>query len=153
MQGGFRRYRSTSSSRLASVGSGYTNTPSPTNINGTTINYQTNGANTNVNILNFFPAQRQSGLSGRSSNATSTNYPVGGDFGTEASNRVTTPGAPRFQINNLVAATISSQQTNFYVIQGTILRLISPTNATTNSLTIQKDCQFEYYGGNWRQLY
>ena len=143
---------------MANVGSGYTSTPSPTNINGTSINYLTNvtGAVTNVNILNFFPAQRQSGLTGRITNTTFVDNQVLGGLGgggVTASNRITTPGAPQFEINSLGATTIPNQQTNFYVIQGTILRLISPTNVTTNSSTIQKDCQFEYYGGNWRQLY
>jgi hypothetical protein len=139
---------------MATNGSGYSNVPSPININGTTINYQTNGVSTNVQILNYFPAQRQSGLTSRTTNSSSTNNPVGGTiYTTQASNRVTTPGAPQFGINSLGATTIANQQTNFYVIQGTTLRLISPTNATTNSSTIQKDCQFEYYGGNWRQLY
>ena len=131
-------------------GSGYASVPSPTNINGTTINYLTNGLTTNVFILNFFPAQRQSGLTGRDTNSSFTTNQV--DLG-NATNRITTPGAPQFEINSLGATTIPSQQTNFYVIQGTTLRLISPPNATTNSSTIQKDCQFEYYGGNWRQLY
>lgn len=137
---------------MATNGSGYTSVPSPTNINGTTINYLTNVTNgvTNVNILNFFPAQRQSGLTGRDTNSSFTINQV--DLG-NATNRITTPGAPQFGINSLGATTISNQQTNFYVIQGTTLRLISPPNATTNSSTIQKDCQFEYYGGNWRQLY
>ena len=140
---------------MANNGSGYTSVPSPTNTNGTTINYLTNvtGAVTNVNILNFFPAQRQSGLTGRITNTTFVTNPVLGGGGVNASNRITIPGAPQFEINSLGATTIPSQQTNFYVIQGTILRLISPTNVTTNSSTIQKDCQFEYYGGNWRQLY
>jgi prepilin-type N-terminal cleavage/methylation domain-containing protein len=137
---------------MANVGSGYTSVPSPTNINGTTINYLTNVTNgvTNVNILNFFPAQRQSGLTGRDTNSSFTINQV--DLG-NATNRITTPGAPQFEINSLGATTIPNQQTNFYVIQGTTLRLISPPNVTTNSSTIQKDCQFEYYGGNWRQLY
>jgi prepilin-type N-terminal cleavage/methylation domain-containing protein len=146
---------------MASVGSGYISTPSPTNINGTTINYLTNVTAavppvTNVSILNYFPAQRQSGLPGRTTNTTLvTNQVLGGlgAGGVNASNRITTPGAPQFGINSLGATTIANQQTNFYVIQGTTLRLISPPNATTNSSTIQKDCQFEYYGGNWRQLY
>jgi prepilin-type N-terminal cleavage/methylation domain-containing protein len=140
---------------MANPGSGYTSTPSPTNINGTTINYLTNvtGAVTNVNILNFFPAQRQSGLTGRNTNTTLVTNEVFGGGGLNASNRITTPGAPQFEINSLGATTIPNQQTNFYVIQGTTLRLISPPNVTTNSSTIQKDCQFEYYGGNWRQLY
>jgi len=140
---------------MANVGSGYTSPPSPTNINGTTINYQTNvtGAVTNVNILNFFPAQRQSGLTGRFTNTILETNEVFGGGGLNASNRITTPGAPQFEINSLGATTIPNQQTNFYVIQGTTLRLISPPNVTTNSSTIQKDCQFEYYGGNWRQLY
>lgn len=134
---------------MATNGSGYSNVPSPININGTTINYQTN-ATGSVSILNFFPAQRQSGLTGRDTNSSFTINQV--DLG-NATNRITTPGAPQFGINSLGATTISNQQTNFYVIQGTTLRLISPPNATTNSSTIQKDCQFEYYGGNWRQLY
>jgi len=140
---------------MDNVGSGYTSTPSPTNINGTTINYLTNvtGAVTNVNILNFFPAQRRSGLTGRTTNTTLVTNEVFGGGGLYASNRITTPGAPQFEINSLGATTIPNQQTNFYVIQGTTLRLISPPNVTTNSSTIQKDCQFEYYGGNWRQLY
>ncbi len=135
---------------MATNGSGYTSVPSPTNINGTTISYQTNGANTNVSILNFLPAQRQSGLTGRDTNSSFTTNQVGSG---NATNRITTPGAPQFEINSLGATTIPNQQTNFYVIQGTTLRLISPPNTTTNSSTIQKDCQFEYYGGNWRQLY
>jgi hypothetical protein len=140
---------------MANVGSGYTSPPSPTNINGTTINYLTNvtDAVTNVNILNFFPAQRQSGLTGRNTDTTFKTNQVYGGGGINASNKITTPGAPQFEINSLGPTTIPSQQTNFYLIQGTILRLISPPNATTNSSTIQKDCQFEYYGGNWRQLY
>ena len=140
---------------MATNGSGYSNVPSPININGTTINYQTNGPNSNVSILNFFPAQRQSGLSNRTTSQTAVTNQIAGTPPptTFASNRITTPGAPQFGINSLGAITISNQQTNFYVIQGTTLRLISPTNATTNSSTIQKDCQFEYYGGNWRQLY
>jgi hypothetical protein len=133
-------------------GTVYTSPPSATNINGTTINYATN-ASAGVYILSYFPAQRQSGLTSRTTNSYPTTNPVGGSYTTEASNRVTTPGAPQFEINSLGATTISNLQTNFYVIQGTILRLISPTNVTTNSSTIQKDCQFEYYGGNWRQLY
>ena len=138
---------------MANVGSGYSNVPSPININGTTINYLTNGANTNVSILNFFPAQRQSGLNNRATNQTATVNQVDGASTTFASNRITTPGAPQFGIGANAVITIPNQQTNFYVIQGTTLRLISPPNVTTNSSTIQKDCQFEYYGGNWRQLY
>jgi len=138
---------------MANVGSGYSNVPSPININGTTINYLTNGANTNVSILNFFPAQRQSGLNNRATNQTATVNQVDGASTTFASNRITTPGAPQFGIGTNAVITIPNQQTNFYVIQGTTLRLISPPNVTTNSSTIQKDCQFEYYGGNWRQLY
>jgi hypothetical protein len=134
---------------MATNGSGYSNVPSPININGTTINYQTN-ATGSVSILNFFPAQRRSGLTGRDTNSSFTTNQV--DLG-NATNRITTPGAPQFQINDFAANTISNQQTNFYMFQGTTLRLISPPNATTNSSTIQKDCQFEYYGGNWRQLY
>jgi hypothetical protein len=137
---------------MATNGSGYSNVPSPININGTTINYQTNAAGS-VSILNFFPAQRQSGLSNRTTSQTAVTNQIAEPSTTFASNRITTPGAPQFGINSLGATTISNQQTNFYVIQGTILRLISPPNATTNSSTIQKDCQFEYYGGNWRQLY
>jgi type II secretory pathway pseudopilin PulG len=138
---------------MATNGSGYSNVPSPININGTTINYQTNAAGS-VSILNFFPAQRQSGLSNRTTSQTPVTNQITGTLPptTFASNRITTPGAPQFGINSLGATTISNQQTNFYVIQGTTLRLISPPNATTNSSTIQKDCQFEYYGGNWRQL-
>ena len=144
---------------MANPGSGYTSTPSPTNINGTTINYQTNVTNgvTNVNILNFFPAQRQSVLTERTNTNTTfvTNQVLGdlGAGGVNASNRIATPGAPQFGIGTNAVITISNQQANFYVIQGTTLRLISPPNSTTNSSTIQKDCQFEYYGGNWRQLY
>jgi prepilin-type N-terminal cleavage/methylation domain-containing protein len=141
---------------MANAGSGYNSTPSPTNINGTTISYLTNGANTNVSILNFFPAQRQSGLTNRGTNTSLVTNQVldpGGVPLLYATNRITTPGAPQFEINSLGATTIPNQQTNFYLIQGTTLRLISPTNVTTNSSTIQKDCQFEYYGGNWRQLY
>jgi prepilin-type N-terminal cleavage/methylation domain-containing protein len=140
---------------MATNGSGYSNVPSPININGTTINYQTNGPNSNVSILNFFPAQRQSGLSNRTTSQTAVTNQIAWTPPptTFASNRITTPGAPQFGINSLGAITISNQQTNFYVVQGTTLRLISPTNVTTNSSTIQKDCQFEYYGGNWRQLY
>ena len=139
---------------MANPGSGYTIPPSPTNISGTTINYQTNAAG-GISILNFFPAQRQSGLSNRTTSQTAVTNQIAGTPPptTFASNRITTPGAPQFGINNLGATNISNQQTNFYVIQGTTLRLISPPNATTNSSTIQKDCQFEYYGGNWRQLY
>lgn len=141
--------------QMGAIGSGYTSTPSPTNINGTTINYQTNGAETNVRILNFFPAQRQSGLSGRATNSASVTNAIviGGLFVLPASNIITTPGAPQFGISTNPVIAIPNQQTNFYVIQGTVLRLISPTNTTTNSSIIQKDCQFEYYGGNWRQLY
>lgn len=137
---------------MANLGSGYTNVPSPTNINGTTINYQTNAAG-NVSILNFFPAQRRAGLTDRTTINTTNDSRVTLGTSTNATNRIITPGAPQFEINSLGATTIPNQQTNFYVIQGTILRLISPTVATTNSSTIQKDCQFEYYGGNWRQLY
>jgi len=137
---------------MATNGTGYTSAPSPTNINGTTINYQTNGSG-NVLILNFFPAQRQSGLTGRSTNTSSTNYGAGGTFLTEASNRVTTPGAPQFEVQNSGALTISALSTNFYTLQGTPLRLISPTNASTNTISVQKDSQFEYYGRNWRQLF
>jgi type II secretory pathway pseudopilin PulG len=141
---------------MANIGSGYSSVPSPMNINGTTINYLTNGANTNVSILNFFPAQRQSGLTNRGTNTSLVTNRVldpGGGPLLYATNRITTPGAPQFEINSLGATTIPNQQTNFYLIQGTTLRLISPTNATINSSTIQKDCQFEYFGGNWRQLY
>jgi len=140
---------------MATNGSGYSNVPSPININGTTISYQTN-ATGSVSILNFFPAQRQSGLTNRGTNTSLLTNRVldpGGGPLLYATNRITTPGAPQFEINSLGATTIPNQQTNFYVIQGTTLRLISPPNTNTNSSTIQKDCQFEYYGGNWRQLY
>jgi hypothetical protein len=137
---------------MANVGSGYTSPPSPTNINGTTINYQTNAAGS-VSILNFFPAQRQAGLTNRTTDNTTNDFRVTLGTSTNATNRIIIPGAPQFGIGTNAVITIPNQQTNFYVIQGTTLRLISPPNATTNSSTIQKDCQFEYYGGNWRQLY
>jgi prepilin-type N-terminal cleavage/methylation domain-containing protein len=138
---------------MANAGSDYASVPSPTNVNGTTINYQTNGPNSNVSILNFFPAQRQAGLTSRTTNNTTNDSRVTLGTSTNATNRIIIPGAPQFGIGTNAVITIPDQQTNFYVIQGTTLRLISPTNATTNSSTIQKDCQFEYYGGNWRQLY
>ena len=137
---------------MANVGSGYSNVPSPININGTTINYQTNAAGS-VSILNFFPAQRQTGLTNRTTDNTPNDFRVTLGTSTNATNRIIIPGAPQFGIGTNAVITIPNQQTNFYVIQGTTLRLISPPNVTTNSSTIQKDCQFEYYGGNWRQLY
>jgi len=140
---------------MATNGSGYTAVPSTTNTKGTTINYQTNGASTNVQILNYFPAQRQSGLTNRGTNSSSTTNQV--DIAsiptTWASNRVTTPGAPQFALGTNTAVTIPDQVTNFYTIYGSSLRLISPTNRSTNTSIIQKDVQFEFYGGNWRQLY
>jgi hypothetical protein len=135
---------------MANNGSGYSAVPSSTNINGTTISYQTNSS-AGVLILNYFSVQRQSGLTSRTTNASNALYAVPGSA-SPATNRITTPGAPEFEIRSSVQ-TIANQQTNFYVIKGTILRLISPTNGTSTSLTIQKDCQFEYFGGNWRQLY
>ena len=137
---------------MANVGSGYSLVPSATNTNGTTINYQTNAAGS-VSILNFFPAQRQAGLTSRTTNNTTNDSRVTLVPSTNATNRIIIPGAPQFGIGTNAVITIPNQQTNFYVIQGTTLRLISPPNVTTNSSTIQKDCQFEYYGGNWRQLY
>jgi prepilin-type N-terminal cleavage/methylation domain-containing protein len=137
---------------MTNNGADYPSPPSATNINGTTINYTTNDS-AGVYILSYFPAQRRSGLTGRNTNATSETNPVVTTVGTQATNRITTPGAPQFQISGLSAVTISNQQTNFYLLQGTILRLISPTNSSTNSCAIQKDSQFEFYGGNWRQLY
>ncbi|NBU73415.1 MAG: hypothetical protein EBS53_18575, partial [Bacteroidetes bacterium] len=139
---------------MAHNGSGYRSLPSSTNTNGTTINYRTNSLG-EVFVLNFFPAQRQSGLTSRGTNSSSATNQVadpGGTPPTYATNRVSTPGAPQFNIGS-GAVTIPNQQTNFYLLQGTILRLISPTNMSTNPCTIQKDSQFEYYGGNWRQLY
>ena len=137
---------------MAYAGSGYASVPSTENTNGTTINYQTNAAG-GVSILNFFPAQRQSGLSNRTTSQISVTNQVAGLSGDYGSNKITSPGAPQFGIGTNAVIIIPNQQTNFYVIQGTTLRLISPPNVTTNSSTIQKDCQFEYYGGNWRQLY
>jgi type II secretory pathway pseudopilin PulG len=140
---------------MANNGSGYNSVPTSTNTNGTTINYQTNAAR-EVLILNSFPAQRQSGLTGRGTNSSFVTNRVadpGGMPTTYATNRIYTPGAPQFEISSLGVTTIPNQQTNFYLLQGTILRLISPTNSTTIPFTIQKDCQFEYYGVNWRQLY
>ena len=140
---------------MANNGTGYSGIPSPTNTNGTTINYNTNNVGA-VRVLNYFPAQRQSGLTGRVTNSLTASNQVadsGGGPTTYATNRIITPGAPQFEISGLGARTILSQQTNFYLLQGTILRLISPTNSSTNSCAIQKDSQFEYYGGNWRQLY
>ena len=140
---------------MANNGSGYNSVPTSTNTNGTTINYQTNAARA-VLVLNSFPAQRQSGLTGRGTNSSFVTNQVadpGGSPATYATNRIYTPGAPQFEISSLGVTTIPNQQTNFYLLQGTILRLISPTNSTTIPFTIQKDCQFEYYGVNWRQLY
>jgi prepilin-type N-terminal cleavage/methylation domain-containing protein len=140
---------------MANSGSGYKAVPSTTNTNGTTINYQTN-ASGGVLVLNSFPAQRQSGLTGRGTNSSFVTNQIADPGGTPsafATNRIYTPGAPQFKISSLGVTTISNQQTNFYLLQGTILRLISPTNSSTNSCAIQKDSQFEYYGGNWRQLY
>ena len=141
---------------MANNGSGYNNVPTSTNTNGTTINYQTNAARA-VLVLNSFPAQRQSGLTGRGTNSSFVTNQVADPGGSAplvfATNRIYTPGAPQFEISSLGVTTIPNQQTNFYLLQGTILRLISPTNSTTIPFTIQKDCQFEYYGVNWRQLY
>jgi prepilin-type N-terminal cleavage/methylation domain-containing protein len=138
---------------MADSGSGYTAVPSTTNINGTTINYQTNGSGTNVQILNYFPAQRQSGLIGRNTNSSSATNAVVGTYTTQASNRVTTPGAPQFSVGANSPVTIPDQVTNFYTIYGSSLRLISPANTSTNTSIIQKNVQYEFYGGNWRQLY
>ena len=137
---------------MATNGSGYTAVPSTTNINGTTINYQTNGSNT-VQILNYFPAQRRSGLTGRTTNSSPVTNPVVGSNTTQASNRVTTPGAPQFSVGTNSPVTIPDQVTNFYTIYGSSLRLISPINTSTNTSIIQKNVQYEFYGGNWRQLY
>jgi hypothetical protein len=134
---------------LSSGGNGYTAVPSPTNINGTTINYSTNSSG-NAVITTVYPAQRRTGLTNRPANDVVTTNSIAGTTNTPGTNTITTPGAPQYALGG-GSIVVSDQSASFYVIKGTTLSLISPTS--TNRQTIQKDSQFEYFGRSWRQLY
>lgn len=136
---------------LVDGGVGYTSIPSPTNIDGTTINYMTNSS-ANVLISTVYPAQRRSGLPpGRNTNNILVTTNIAGSATTEGTIRITTPGAPQYGVGGGLT-TMTTQSMAFYVLKGTTVSLIAP-GISTNSQIIQKDSQYEYFGRSWRQLY
>jgi len=146
---------------ITTTTNGFTNSPIPssTNISGAQINhgYDSSG---NATIVSFFPPlslMLPISFFPRSGSTTITNYNV-----TNVSNSITgatpsalvtisAPAPPSFELRGSTTTITNSQTTNFHTLIGTGLRLISPV--ATNAYTIQRDCQFDYFGQNWKQSY
>jgi len=129
--------------------------PSSTNVYGAQINHGYD-ASSNATVASFFPPLNVSlprTFFPRTNSTNLTNYPVTNGT-SSATVTIKAPAPPSFIIGvTSTTNTNTTQTTNFYTLSGTALQLVSPIGSSTNTFTIQKDSQFDYFGGSWKQSY